>query len=979
MSTLVYVVFFLCCASGIIAAQQASNNAALQRAATDLLAQGGVPYAVTNDATIDLGLAVSFVVTTLAKQPVVGEQLATQIIDASESNSSAAFAAHLCRAHARGHQFKFDAAREDLDAADVAAAGGNNDGNDAAQRQRHRAFGHARAATGDLVGAVDAFKLSCASSISVCQRVMCTTEAGIEMSHIAVLSESLLQQVPEADVESCERVPVRERYWLVRGKQEYRIGKMEPSVRSLDKCLSYTQVDNEETVKWTSPFCINCASMLAILYTDLSVLPDAQKAYAVATRVDAPNRATLESRRGKLYKLFGLHKLASDDFESCAGDGDVALQTECTVLAAQSHHVRGEFKRALQLYTRVIGDRASPWRDGADGAEWTEWRLSAWQRRELLLVECDRRHGDTHAQSISDASYAELLQGAMLGSPYMSHGYISLYDSKRGRQICPERIEDETFPGAAAAFRAADALGPLFQVAAPGFAESRWRQTAFSLAAIEVAQTLVAAADDAIDTDGGEDAGSDFRAGFSIPLRWRQSAASDDTAFWLDDMVSSCTRSRFSLIRLSKPLFSYTRTHHLDSLQSPEGFKAGSFVAPTPLQNKQYEQPRYRHYIARALLTMKESITAELEAGEISDHASYDHVARMAVQASFRKPTSADRVRLAMTAAKADAGVIAMLQEARGEVHIHLRIESAAFPGVTLIGPTLIAEATDATVLNPHIYIQTQAEPVRWAPFLVEMTHHWRSLRALVARQRRFRRDVRDAEGNSVKRVSHEEGSRMIEVIEFYWHNWMPLSRGSAGVARSMSLAIARALGYSLEQPLSDADFKGMQPDFEAILCRRVECYRASSYGRWLRASLQPLADGGEDGWAHLPSIHETFGTIAQRLAALRFAAPIESGRDVRLEALDDEQEGGGGDESGSVSHASPRKMKRRRKGRKRTLGRSRRRRPRSLAKRQKRKTTRRSKGRHRRRRRRRNGSRRQQSGRRTRQRRTRRSRRRRV
>ncbi len=534
--------FIVSCTSCADAARTAPplDHDALKATAKQMLASGSVPYFISGDATVDEALATAHVYT-VAKQPRNGEMLATHTLNAVASNPAAAFAAHLCRAHARGCQYKFVAARDDIDAAILLLHNGIDNENGSNQR-RHLAIGNARAAAGDLSGAVDAFEVSCKSVAPGCQRITCTTEAAIRMADVVAVAEELLRRVSEAELNACTRYDNLERYWLIRGKQEYRIGKMEESVKSLDKCLALRQDDS----MWLSPFRINCASMLAILWTDISDLPRAEAAYDLATRVDKPNSVTLVSRRGKLYKLYGMHKFASDDFEACMSDPE--LRVECTVLAAQSHHVRGEFGRAFKLYSQIAGHGKSPKSGDDDTGAWSKWQLRAWHGRELMLVECLQLHSKANAESrrVSEASYTELLQGAMLGKSVMSPGYKSLSDSKSGSRACPKRIKDSVSSDAMAVFEIADSLGPLFQVAAPGFAASRWRQQAFAIAAIEVAQRLVSATDALIDTND-VNVWPSFREAFSIPLRWRQAAASDDTAFWLDDMVSLCIQCCMSL------------------------------------------------------------------------------------------------------------------------------------------------------------------------------------------------------------------------------------------------------------------------------------------------------------------------------------------------------------------------------------------------------------------------------------------------
>eukprot|EP00727_Mastigamoeba_balamuthi_P006759 m51a1_g2703 putative tetratricopeptide repeat (843) ;mRNA; r:807055-809826 len=172
-------------------------------------------------------------------------------------------------------------------------------------------------------------------------------------------------------------------------------------------------------------------------------------------------------------------------------------------------------------------------------------------------------------------------------------------------------------------------------------------------------------------------------------------------------------------------------------------------------------------------------------------------------------------------------------------------------------GPSKPLEGTRLTVQavqqGVEFSIRTPCTPPRWAQYDAELKAVWSELcdRACAG----------DCEGASALAMR----------AVFYWYNFMPLSRGTAAVGFAFIQAVHLAVGVALEAPLP----RGMQPDWEAILCPDPQGFSVALEA-WLGAAKAGGMErtGGKDPLEGLPDLDATIRTVSDAIVALNTKLP---------------------------------------------------------------------------------------------------------
>jgi len=366
----------------------------------------------------------------------------------------------------------------------------------------------------------------------------------------------------------------------------------------------------------------------------------------------------------------------------------------------------------------------------------------------------------------------------------------------------------------AALVTAGDAVGALVQYRARGFLPNARARRAAGLAALAVAQALAGLA-------------SDARAGIErVVTTGASSPGAPPHAFGWRDLADVAAKWR----QLGEP---GDQVLWVDALTRAE-FEAG-FGSHTPMVSGQTECARYASLAPRAVALFAACAAA----------------ASCAVDAAGAplplEPGSARAA--AVAAATTPAALLAALgRDAWAVVPV-----AGVATSTHLDGTRLTVTRASGVPDGVEFCIRTPVTPARWAAYDGELAAHFSALVAALASS-----DA-DAAISATLRLA------------YYWFNFMPLARGSAGVGYSLllgGLAAARARAAG-PPPL------GVQLDWEAILARHPDEF-VEAVAPWLLQQGGGEEEGGAAAHADpasLPAVASVLATPRARIIALNWPA----------------------------------------------------------------------------------------------------------
>ena len=110
-----------------------------------------------------------------------------------------------------------------------------------------------------------------------------------------------------------------------------------------------------------------------------------------------------------------------------------------------------------------------------------------------------------------------------------------------------------------------------------------------------------------------------------------------------------------------------------------------------------------------------------------------------------------------------------------------------------------------------------------------------------------------------------EEILRSIYSFAFFWYNFMPLTRGTAAGGMMFMMALLASLGMQIGKHIP----KGMQTDWEAILCEYPQKFGDVMYG-WMKDSLIQLDID------KIPVISEIIPTVRDVVICFNYCPKVE-------------------------------------------------------------------------------------------------------
>jgi tetratricopeptide (TPR) repeat protein len=654
--------------------------------------------------------------------------------------------------------------------------------------------------------------------------------------------------------------------------------------------------------------------------------------FAPAQRLENPvYQADLHLRYGQMHARFGFHQAAQLELKKCVqlallSDSMKTDQLNCKLELAGVSYARGEYKQALawawsilntpgmSATTNVLGIKTGVLIDAiVFQCSQVHASVSATTHSFDLMLPTrirDRHHGSKTRPTYPEMASADAPHQCPLerDTPvFFSDDELDADDGYAGRTI----------------LSAAAALLPLFQINGAGFYENHRALSAFALAALQIAQEvsrfaenrahvcageesttgksctglLIANDDGDVDAAAAAAAADDDDSGIlatddvlrehdsfaalshrnctSIALQWRHMAAPTDMALTTKNNVISTpilkfqtTSNRYaayaeaawSLIRRARVNATGISTFHdlndddavVDTrvdLSTADKMREGASIGAEPPS-------------AYVLATMSDAVRNRRPLTNDEPVIDGKHTALYAEMEALLIERGSD-IRM-LTA------VQSLLRNSPpagdGASYQH-----AASMNGTFISVELMAHVPERS--NMHIRTPSCDERDDW--FRRECDAQWNAAMDYRTEYERLKAAAKSTDGGALSPSSRGVIARVrrralthIMALGFFWYQWMPLSRGTAGVGWSVTMGLLSSFDLKLRSSMP----KHMQPDLEAIFCTSFACYKASKFAAWFRDNVVARDDDDDDdviNWSTLRRVGQTFVTYRDQTAIL--------------------------------------------------------------------------------------------------------------
>ena len=148
--------------------------------------------------------------------------------------------------------------------------------------------------------------------------------------------------------------------------------------------------------------------------------------------------------------------------------------------------------------------------------------------------------------------------------------------------------------------------------------------------------------------------------------------------------------------------------------------------------------------------------------------------------------------------------------------------------------------------------IKTPCRAVRWEKYDKELAAAWKRIVRLALTR------TDDSFLEPFLRAMYD--------MTFYWYNFMPLSRGTAAGGFVLMMALLASVGLRLNKHVP----KGMQTDWEAILCEFPKDFEDVMYG-WMQGAFVPFDVDA------VPPVAEALPTTRAVVVAFNYCPSIET------------------------------------------------------------------------------------------------------
>lgn len=577
------------------------------------------------------------------------------------------------------------------------------------------------------------------------------------------------------------------------------------------------------------------------LYQDLA---NTTKAFECLTRA-----LEIDGRYAKAYYLRGLLNHGTGDHRNAIKDLSMALSiessnVECLYLRASCHHAIGQFREAVKDYDAALDLEL-------DSMEKFVLQCLAFYQKEIALYTASKITSEFCWFDI-DGDIDPLFKEYWCKRLHPKDVCEKVYRQPPLRESLKKgklRKQDIAMTKQKTALiHAADSIGQKIQYHSPGFLPNKRQHRMAGLAAIEIAQKVSRAwraLQAELKHSGKGTAKFGRRArrkeAVNMPSQNRggpccsTSSSSDTSTSTAHGILEDRSSSRatmswqdvYSLAvkwrQISEPCDPVVWINKLS-----EEFNAG-FGSHTPLILGQAKVVRYFPNFRRTLDAAKAVINEKKYACSKTD-----------AVISLSDDSKLQDLMLAESCSD--------LHKIVGEdFWVATRCNSLASEGKQL-------EGTRITLLKSgergfDFAIRTPCTPSRWNEFETEMAVAWEALcnaycgEAYGSTDLDALENVRDA----------------ILRMQYYWYNFMPLSRGSAAVGFVIMLGLCLAANMEFTGSIP----QGVQVDWEAILNFDPDSF-VESVKKWLYPSLKVTTS-----WKDFPDVTSTFSTTGSIIAAL--------------------------------------------------------------------------------------------------------------
>ncbi|KAL2962700.1 hypothetical protein AAZX31_17G159100 [Glycine max] len=579
---------------------------------------------------------------------------------------------------------------------------------------------------------------------------------------------------------------------------------------------------------------------LTQFYQDLAKPTKAQECINRMLHIDG-RFARAYHLRGLLFHAMGEHRKAIKDLTmGLSIDGS---NIECLYLRASCYHAVGQYKEAVKDYDAALDLEL-------DSMDKFVLQCLVFYQKEIALYTASKFNGDFCWFDIDgdiDALFKEYWCKKLHPKNVCEKVFRQppLRESLRKGKL--KKQEFTITKQKAALLQASDSIGMKIQYDCPGFLPNRRQHRMAGLAAIEIAQKVSKAwrslhAEWKYSNKGNSKNGrrARRRERINMPSQNRGGAGCSTSSTsvtssngTVDDRLSSRTFSWHNVYSLavrwrqiSEPCDPVVWVNKLS-----DEFNAG-FGSHTPMILGQARVvryfPNYERTLEIAKTVMKERSFVRSKTDKII-HLSEDGKLEEIMHA------------------KSCSDLYKVIGE---DFWLATWCNSTAFEGKQLEGTRI-----NLVKMGEHGFdfaIKTPCTPARWEDFDEEMTVAWETLCNAYCGENYGSTDfdtlenVRDA----------------ILRMTYYWYNFMPLSRGSAGVGFIVMLGLLLAANMEFTGSIP----QGLQVDWEAILNLNPNSF-VDSVKTWLYPSLKVTTS-----WKDYPDIASTFATTGSAIAALNFS-----------------------------------------------------------------------------------------------------------
>uniref|UniRef100_A0A6B2KYK7 Uncharacterized protein n=1 Tax=Arcella intermedia TaxID=1963864 RepID=A0A6B2KYK7_9EUKA len=248
-------------------------------------------------------------------------------------------------------------------------------------------------------------------------------------------------------------------------------------------------------------------------------------------------------------------------------------------------------------------------------------------------------------------------------------------------------------------------------------------------------------------------------------------------------------------------------------LLTPEQFKEG-FGSHTPMIIGQLHVVRYSPMVKVAFPLMKEGMLTQLNLSEEK-------------QKIVQKATT----------------LTELYNVVGKDFYIATPCESFLYPSTILEGTRITLQKSEPEGFE--FSIRTAGTPARWEQYDAEMTSIWNKLTEAVRE----------------KPLDMDKVSNLILTFEFFWYNYMPLSRGSAAAGLIVMISMFLAIGIKIDTSIP----KDFLLDWEGILRPKAADF-IKVVSAWLYPARKPIDINQFD---ELPPVITTFPTLREMTTVL--------------------------------------------------------------------------------------------------------------